>query len=203
MVHLLSYPGTKPDQKDGYFGKIMHGTGKWMMRAAIMRIHKHYMPVIEKKRAEGWHKDHVKALDKYWMNIINIFDDPINAKIGGFRSKDDPNRQIFIALNDIFLCMMDEDTFYELPTLLYLKSIHENWSIFEQQAAQAYNLLDFGNIYREILEYNKELEDITDEEDMIDELDLLANSDQDYNKTLKDGKIWNGQKWVDKNGNSE
>ena len=149
----MSLPKLLAAQLDSKLGKIMHNTGKNLMRAQIDIVHKHYEPVLKYKRETGWIKDHVAAEQEAWNWIEQLYDIPINSKVGGWHG--DPNgrnRKMFHNILDIVFTIQDEDSAYDIPMLLWLKWIHEHWDRFERSAEQAYQIMNFANLYKDLLE---------------------------------------------------
>lgn len=155
--HLLAQDGTNDNQRQGKLGTILHDNLKWMIRSFIAAGHKKALPVIEYKRENGWIKPHVAAMDENWQRILSLFKVPINKGIGGFSGPDDKNLRMFNQIGDIVHTIIDEDSHYDMIFLLQLKFIHENWHLFEESAEQAYQIANFHNTYRDILEYTKPL----------------------------------------------
>ena len=167
----------------------MHRTGKTLLRGVIDSVHKHYEPVITYKKENGWYKDHVLAQVEAWKVIEALYDMPSNAIIGGGwnNNQDDRNRVMFRNVLDIFWLMQDEDSAYDIPWLIYLKWIHEHWDRFEKSAEQAYQMANFGNFYRDLIEYAKPLDNIDDEDDKInDELVDFVALERNAEKIMED-----------------
>lgn len=158
VVHLLAWDGINDNQRQGKLGKIMHDSGKWIIRESVNALHNHMNPVFEYKKSEGWHKDHVKAMEEAIDWVISLDDLPLNiGKINGFKGQNDKNRKLFMQLKDIMLTLLDEDTHYDIRVLLVLKWIHDHWERFEISAEQAHQIMNFENIYRDLLELSKPL----------------------------------------------
>lgn len=168
MVHLLAYEGKDYNQKGGFLGRIMHDSGKLMIRKLLKIVHGKYEPVIKYKHETGWIKDHVAAWEEAVDWVISLDEMPINKSMFNFTGPDDPNRLFFLRLKDLFCVMMDEDTHYDIRVLLVMKWVHEHWDRFERSAEQAYQLANFGNLYKDLLEFTKPLplDDGIDENDI-------------------------------------
>lgn len=169
-----------PEMLQTKLGHIMHISGKQLMRKFISMAHKHYEPVIEYKHKTGWIKDHVNAQEEGWRWIESLYMQPINAEAGGWTNsdgvlKDGVNKKMFNDVLELFWLMQDEDSAYDIPWLLYLKWVHEHWDRFEKSAQMAYNIMNFGNLYADLLEWSKPLplDDGTDDDE--DDIDYVGN----------------------------
>src|SRR3990167_4763779 len=151
MVQLLAYDGADYNQRGGKLGSICHDFSKWMMRKFVDKLHRKMLPVIEYKRKNGWVKDHTAAMEEGWKWVMSLDELQINRGIGGFKGEDDGNRRFFNELGDIAFTHLDEDTHYDMRMLLWFKWIHEHWDRFEQSAESAYQILNFGELYKDLL----------------------------------------------------
>lgn len=157
MVHLLAFDGKEDDRRQGKLGRILHDFSKWAIRKAVDRIHNKMLPVIEYKKKTGWHKEHIKAIEEGWNWVISLDELPINLGIGGFKGANDINRKLYMQLRDIFLVHLDEDTHYDMRMLVLLKWIHEHWDRIEEAANASYNLMNFHEIYKDLLALSEPL----------------------------------------------
>ena len=157
MTHLLAYDGTADNQRQGKLGKILHDFSKWMIRGFSTQLHKKMLPVIEYKKKNGWIKEHITAMDEGWKWVMSLDELPLNKGIGGFKGADDKNRKFFSEIGDIAFTHLDEDTHYDIRMLLWLKWVHEHWGRFEQSAESAYQLLNFGELYKDLLALSEPL----------------------------------------------
>ncbi len=163
-----------PELINTKLGKIMHGSGKLIMRKCIRMVHGHYKPVLEYKKENGWIKDHVAAQQEAWDFIVNLYRHPINKHAGGWpEGGDDGNKIMFEGALGVFWLMQDEDSAYDIPWLLYMKWIHEHWDRFEQSAEHAYQIMNFPNMYRDMIEWSKPLP-LDDGKDFDDDIDYVA-----------------------------
>ena len=145
---------------------LLHDFSKWMIRGIVDKVQKKMEPVIIYKKENGWIKEHVAALEEGWNWVIELDEHPVNNKIGGFTGgPDDKNRKFFTNLRDIVLVHLDEDSHYDMRFLMMLKWVHEHWDRFEQSAETSYQIMNFHNLYAELLEGSKPLpvDDGTDE----------------------------------------
>lgn len=167
MAHLLAFDGTEDNQRQGRLGRILHDFSKWMIRGAVDRVHNRMKDVIDYKKKNGWIKDHIAAMDEGWKWVQSLDEMPINGVIGGFKGPGDLNRKLFGQLGEICFTHLDEDSFYDIHFLLWLKWVHEHWERFEQSAESAYQILNFGNLYKDLLSYTEPLpvDDGSDEND--------------------------------------
>lgn len=165
VVRLLAYDGNEDNQRQGKLGIILHDFSKWMIRGMTDKVHAKMKPVINYKRENGWLKDHIKAMEEGWKWVISLDELPLNHSIGGFKGADDKNRKFFLQAGEIAFTHLDEDTFYDIHFLLWLKWIHEHWDRFEQSAEAAYQILNFENLYKDLLEWSKPLPQDENEQD--------------------------------------
>lgn len=114
-------------------------------------------PVIEYKQQNGFVNPGVESLAEGWKWVMSLDEIDVNYGIGGFKGADDKNRKFFNELGDITFTILDEDTHYAIRLFLWLKWIHENWEKVEIQAEQAHQIMNFGNLYKDLLELSKPL----------------------------------------------
>lgn len=123
----------------------------------ISRLHKKMEPVIEYKKENGWIKNHIRVMDESWKWVISLDDLPINVGIGGFKGSDDKNRKMMQDLGDIIFTHLDEDTHWDIRVLMFMYACHKRWSELEQSVESAHQIMNFGNLYRDLLELSKPL----------------------------------------------
>jgi len=170
-----------PERIHTELGQIMHNSGKLLIRKAIKSIGKKYEPVVEYKKEHGWIKDHVAAMEEGWKKVEYLMLQPINHRAGiGWTGKEDKNAIMYNTLLPVFFTMVDEDSAYDWPLLIWLKWIHDHWDRFEESAEQAYQLLDFAVTYEHLMNWTEPLplDDGTD----IEEIDYVKRE-----KEIMDG----------------
>src|SRR3990167_9880643 len=157
VVHLLAYDGKKDNERFGKLGILLHDKFKWFIRKMIEKAHGKMEPVLEYKRENGWVNDHVAAMDEGWQWVISLDELPVNIGIGGFKGQDDVNRKLFRQGGELTFTLLDENTHYSIRVMLWLKWIHEHWDRFEIAANQAYQIQNFGNLYKDLLALSEPL----------------------------------------------
>lgn len=169
VASLLAHDGVKDNQRQGKLGVALHDHTKWVIRKGVDLAWMKYKPVHEYKQQHGYIKDHVAALDEGWAWVMSLYDLPLNTvKFAGFKGADDKNRQMLYRSGQMFFGITDEDSHWDVPILVMLKWVHEHWDRFERSAEQAYQLANFNNLYRDLLELSTPLP----EDDGIDDVEI-------------------------------
>ena len=151
-------------------GAYFHIDTKEIMRKLIALAYKKQEKVIKWKLETGWTKDHVAADIESFEFIKSLMLHPLNdERMSGWKDENDPNCVMLQRLTYMKALVQDEDSYYDLIELVRLKWVHENWERYEQSANAAYNLVNFPNFYKHLLEHKEVMEeplpDITDEPD--------------------------------------
>lgn len=146
------------ESKEGF---MFHGPGKRVLRKLISMGYSRYKGTVERKRgSQGYVKAHIAAYDEAWQWVRGLDHRPMKYP-GGPQfgvQKGDVNDEMFQQITGVAFAMLDEDSFYDIRVLLWLKWIHEHWDRIEIAVNQAYALtFGFDKLYRNMVEWSKPL----------------------------------------------
>ena len=142
-----------PRRRDSFLGRIMHDFGKFLIRAAVDRIHSKMEPVLDYKRKNGWINPEVEELEK-----------DINWLIDLDRNNPRPNKNLITfqeKLRDIVLVNLDEDSYYNLRFWFLMMRIQDNrWKdTYDIAMNRANAYFNYKTAYRQLYE---ELQGVND-----------------------------------------
>jgi len=139
-------------------GEHFHIDTKELVRKLISLGYKKFSPIVAYKEKNGWIKDHVKADLESFDFVAKIMLHPMNHEhMAGWKDKNDPNYIMLKQIMEIKAVVQDEDSFYDMIELVRLKWVHEHWDLYEQSAEKAYQIINFPNFYKDLIEHSKPL----------------------------------------------
>ena len=171
----------KNGEHQGYatkLGKYFHINMKELVRKMVAFGYKKHEKVIEYKKKNGWIKDHVAADLEGFEFVADLMTHPLNTQkqMSGWKDKNDPNYILLKRMFEMFALYRDEDSYYDMLFLVWMKWVHEHWDRYERSAEQAYQLVNFPNLYKDLLAWNEPLPQ--DDEDIEeDDIDYIASEE--------------------------
>src|SRR3990167_5121057 len=148
-VDLLAdeIPGKKYNRWS-FLGRELHDFSKWMIRAAIDRIHGRMKPAINLKLQKGWNSPANALLyeDFNWLIALDK-NDKFAERFKMLAGQ--KNARLFEQTRDIFLTQIDEDTFYNIRFWLLMYRMHNSkrWPLYEQAMNQANAIFSTARVY--------------------------------------------------------
>lgn len=167
---LLAFDGVEHNRRQGFLGRLLHDTTKWMIHRYVDSVHKKMKPVIEYKIKTGWINEQVEQLYKDWTWVIELDKREEAKKFGGFRGPADKNLQLFEKMRDIACVILDEDTHYSMRAFMFLAKVNDGWDTKYADIANRANVMfRYKEIYFEMKERTKPLPKLDDIKPRFDE----------------------------------